>query len=110
MFDGPLDAICRPVFSGDWTGGSTILLNDTEISSVYLENMSVNTTAKTWSATIYVDVLDHFGLDDDDISGRNLWRRCIPGFGAWWTLQHKRDYMPFRSVLRIKTNINGTYP
>jgi len=109
MFNEFLLANCRPVFSGDWISGSTILLNDVEINQVYLESLNVNKDAHTWSATLYLNILDHFGLDDDDISGQNLWRRGVIGFGAWWTLQHKRDYTPFRSVVRLRTNINGSY-
>jgi len=108
-FTDNLSSSCRPVFSGDWVSGSTILINDVEKVEVYLEDIDVNTTTGQWTATIYLKVIDHFGLDISDLTGRNTWRQGILGFTAWWRLQHQRDFKPFRTLLRIKTNINGKY-
>ncbi len=99
----------RPVFSGDWVSGSTILLNDVEKVEVYLEEINVNTTTGHWTATLYLKVIDHFGLDKSDLTGRNTWRQGIVGFTAWWRLQYQRDFKPFRTILRVKANISGDY-
>lgn len=102
---------CRPVFSGNFTSGPTILLNDTEESTIQiLSDFTVNRTTGAWSGTIYYDIIDHFGLDKADISGiDNTWRQFIRGFSSWYRLQHIKDYAPFRSRVKVMAKIYGNY-
>ncbi len=97
----------RPVFGGKhnrWHG-LTILLNDTERTDIwYMGNFNLNNDTKVWSADLYFEVTDHFGLDKHDAITYQGWDT---GFAAWWALQHKKDYPPFRTKITIFATLKG---
>jgi hypothetical protein len=100
----------RPVFGGKhnrWHG-LTILLNDTEMTDVwYIDNFNLNNDTKVWSADLYFEVTDHFGLDKHDALTYQSPLAAAPGFAAWWALQHRKDYPPFRTKITIFATLKG---
>jgi len=89
------------------------LINDTQYNGYYLQTnpLIINTVTGEWTADIYVEVIDHFGLDDGNL-GKNQNRRIFnagEGFTAWWILQHVRGYAPFRTKMRFLFKIRGNY-
>jgi hypothetical protein len=67
---------------------------------------------KEWSMDIFVEILDHFGLDRNDVlTYQTLKPLGVPfrvaGFPAWWDLQHQRSYVPFKTKIRFEQNIKG---
>lgn len=97
----------RPVFGGSYNRwhGLTILLNDTEMTDVwYMGNFNLNNDTKVWSADFYFEVTDHFGLDKHDAI---KYQYSHHAFSAWWALQHKRNYPPFRTKITIFATLRG---
>jgi len=96
-----------PHFKG-WNNkwqGYTITMNNTETAEVwYMGNFNLDNTTKIWSADFYFEVTDHFGLDKHDAE---LYQVFHPGFAAWWALQHRRDYPPFRTKITIFATLKG---
>ena len=91
--------------------GPTILINDTEQTSYYLQSYAINNSTKVWTAYFYVEVLDHFGLGLDDLlkfQDADYHLLGIgKGFASWWLLQHTRGYRPFRTKLRFIVCLSG---
>jgi hypothetical protein len=120
--NGDIDAISeyqisnlfRPTFNegSDYSQGFTILINDIEKGDVKLVDNTYTYIASTkqWTGTFYFDITDHFGLDKDDA----IQYQSIPvygdGFAAWWRLQHRRSYPPFKTKLRVVATITGKVP
>ena len=96
----------RPIFSSIYHQfhGLKILLNDTEHTRVKLLNYTFDQSTSEWEGDFYFEVIDHFGLDKADALKYQWWHS---GFAAWWILQHKRGYVPFRTVIRINARIRG---
>jgi hypothetical protein len=85
--------------------GLTILINDTEETTIwYMGNFNLNNDTKVWFADFYFEVTDHFGLDKHDAIE---YQGYHTGFAAWWTLQHKRNYPPFRTKITIFATLKG---
>jgi len=96
----------RPQFSG-WLNrfnGLGILLNDTEYTTLEYTNYSFNSSTGEWTATLLVNIEDHFGLDKHDVLVFQIWHE---GFGAWWYLQHVRGKVPFHTRVRNVYTISG---
>lgn len=85
--------------------GLTILINNTETADVwYLGNFNLDNNTKVWSADFYFEVTDHFGLDKHDAL---LYQKYHAGFAAWWALQHRIGYKPFRTKITIFATLQG---
>ncbi len=107
--------LSEPIYLGDrpphfngmynrWRG-LTILMNNTETAEVwYMGNFNLDNNTKVWSADFYFEVTDHFGLDKHDAI---LYQDYHIGFAAWWALQHRRDYPPFRTKITIFATLKG---
>ena len=83
--------------------GLMILINDTESGEILGDNFTIDAQGN-WSIDLSITITDHFGIDDNDVityKGEN------PGFPAWWILQKRRDYVPFKTVIKIKKHIWG---
>ena len=95
----------RPIFNGLFNkfNGLQILVNDTEQTEVYLKNYQIDTNGN-WEAEIVIEITDHFGLDKNDALN---YQYKHSGFGAWWTLQFKRDYKPFITKIHVGKIIKG---
>jgi hypothetical protein len=98
-FNKDMKKIYGPKFNtkADLLGGLTICLNDTW--GYYANVADYEFDGKNYSGTIRYTVYDHFGLDQDDLSGRNWYKGAFPPFAAWYTLQHYKgcegQYKPF---------------
>jgi hypothetical protein len=83
--------------------GLMILINDTESGQILGDNFTIDAQGN-WSIDLSITITDHFGIDDNDVityKGEN------PGFPAWWILQKRRDYVPFKTIIKIKKHIWG---
>ncbi len=85
----------RPTFNGFYNKwhGLQILINDTESTDFMLSNFQYYGNGK-WTVTVKVRMTDHFGLDKHDAL---LFQNSHPGFATWWTLQHRKGYVPFET-------------
>jgi hypothetical protein len=96
-----------PHFTG-WENrwrGYTITMNNTETAEIwYMGNFNLDNSTKVWSADFYFEVTDHFGLDKHDAI---LYQGYHTGFAAWWALQHKRNYPPFRTKITLFATLKG---
>ena len=95
----------RPIFNGLYNKfhGLQILVNDTEKTDIYLKNYSLDANGN-WEAELIIEITDHFGMDKKDALN---YQGKHGGFGAWWTLQHKRNYKPFITKIYVAKKING---
>ncbi len=61
----------HPKFNSYIGSGLTICMNDTEQSFIYLKpnTYSYSPTTGYWNAEFDILILDHFGMDDDDVLG-----------------------------------------
>ncbi len=94
----------RPKFNGIYnkTHGLQILVNDTEQTEIELNNFLINPVTHKWTASITVNIKDHFGLDKHDAI---TYQNNHVGFAAWWILQHCRGYKPFETNLKITMDL-----
>lgn len=95
----------RPIFNGNYNmvAGLTILLNDTEQSTIRLESYDKLSNGE-FIAVIEVTIMDHFGLDKHDVLSK---QHIHDGFAAWWILQHNRGFVPFQTKIISRKTING---
>ncbi len=103
----PILMTTRPAFTGMYNRfhGLTILINDTEHTTIYyLDGFTLNSQTGVWSGNFYFEVTDHFGLDKEDVL---KYQGVQLGFAAWWVLQHKRDYPPYRTKFTILATLKG---
>lgn len=98
--------VFRPKFSAYQVTGLTICINDTEKSSVYYSptTYTYDPTTKYWECEFTFLVIDHFGLDNDDVLSYQNWNE---GFASWWMLQHCYDFKPFITDIRFKVKLKG---
>ena len=96
----------RPKFNlpEDYLNGLKILVNDTEHTLVYVDDLSVDFDSGDWSASFYLRIEDNFGLDDDDLI---KFQNISLGFSSWWMMQHVHNIIPFISDIRVKINVAG---
>jgi hypothetical protein len=108
-FNMPRDA--RLQFSNNYNliHGLKILINDTENNDTYyVGNFRLDEETGIWSGDFYFEITDHFGLDRGDV----MKYQYAPGaggigFAAWWALQHRKAYCPFKTKIRILATIQG---
>jgi hypothetical protein len=95
----------RPKFNTDFDKfhGLMILLNDTETGEILGDNFTIDAQGN-WNIDLSITITDHFGIDDNDVI---KFRDANPGFPSWWILQKRRDYVPFKTVIKIKKHIWG---
>jgi hypothetical protein len=105
----------RYVFSkanGYLLKGPTILINDVSQVRYHLQSCVFDSQGN-WHGVFYVEVIDHFGLDNDDpnhgIGPFSLltYQDLHCGFAAWWSLQHQHAYKPFRTRMRFIVALQG---
>lgn len=108
---GDIDGVDAPVInrtSLNETHALTILINDTqEINVSRLDSYSFNAESGEWDCYFVVNVIDNFGLDDGDVIE---FQNYIPGgngFVAWWTLQHRYGWAPFRTDIWFVVRLSG---
>jgi hypothetical protein len=96
----------RPIYNDlpNTTHGLRILINDTEETTIQLDDYYHIPANKTWEARVTVTIIDHFGLDRADAKKFQLVHR---GFADWWLLQHDRGFVPFKTKITIKLIIAG---
>jgi len=94
---------------GYLTVGPTVLINDTEQINYYLQSYTIDDMGK-WQGYFYVEVWDHFGLDNNDPNNRILnipYQFYHSGFACWWILQHRRNYIPFKTKIKFLVCLEG---
>jgi uncharacterized protein YecA (UPF0149 family) len=79
-------------------------INDTEYTTIKLLDFNLNSSTGEWEGTFFFEVTDHFGLDKRDAL---KFQTKHSGFAAWWLLQHKRDYRPFKTKVWVKATLGG---
>jgi len=84
--------------------GLKILINDTEHTTFKKLDFNLDPITGEWEGTFFFEVTDHFGLDKRDVL---KFQSKHSGFAAWWLLQHKRDYRPFKTKIWVKATIRG---
>lgn len=96
-----------PAFNGMYNKfhGLKILINDTEYTEIQLEDFHIDANGKR-IAFVTVTIHDHFGLDKNDALN---YQNDSSGFASWWVLQHKRAYVPFETVLKVRKQLE-CYP
>ena len=88
----------------DENNSFTILINDTQETKVYrLDSYTIDPQTGKWDCYFLVNVVDHFGLDDDDAVDTQY----LLGFVAWWALQHRRGWWPFRTDIWFVAHLSG---
>ena len=99
----------RPIYNDNNYEGLRIMMNDTEYSSVFKQTYEYDSKTKGWQGTFYVEVFDHYGLDNDDlIKFRNSKPDHIGrGFVAWWLLHHHKGKKPFRTQMKFLVKLKG---
>jgi hypothetical protein len=85
-------------------GGLTIAVNDTMAFKVEIKSYDIDSSRK-YSATCFVTIYDHFGLDRPDLEKIFV---ELEGFRAWYILQHLRGYKPFITVMENEFDITDT--
>ncbi len=99
--------IFRPIYNKnipeqrDRWQGPTILLNDTEAARIRLQSVQETTDKKI--INLHLTIIDHFGLDEEDMLAYRMFHR---GFESWYWLQHGLDYHPFRTNLYYTISIS----
>lgn len=88
--------------------GFTLLINDTQKVNTYLlDSWDFDSTTGAWEGYFMVNLVDHFGLDDDDAVDYQY----SPGFVSWWALQYRKGWHPFKTdiwfVVQLGGNINN---
>ena len=95
---------------GELHSGLKILINDTEKMFVYdMGDYTFNSATNEWSISLYFQIFDNFGLDNEDLlDSQGIYVFDIgKKFAAWWILQHVRNYVPFRTEIRTVFKIKG---
>lgn len=68
-----------------------------------LDSWEFDSNTGEWNGRFMVNVTDNFGLDDDDAEQFQY----IPGFVAWWALQHRRGWHPFVTDIWFVVRLSG---
>ena len=88
-------------------------MDDTEKLNIYnFGDYNFDPQTKEWTCSFYFQVFDNFGLDNGDLlESQGVWSRNGVLFGtqfaAWWVLQHRKGYVPFRTELRFQVSLKG---
>ncbi len=100
----------RPTFNGTYNKfhGLQILIDDTEYTEIQITNYT-HLTDGHWSATIDITIYDDFGLDRNDVLTYQTVLGINTGFADWWLLQHTRGYVPFTTVVHVRSIITAKY-
>lgn len=110
--EGDINAIVSPTGvdrpSLNDSYASIILINDTHQTEMYrLDSYNFDAETGRWSCYFVVNVVDHFGLDDDDVVDFQDHFPGGNGFIAWWTLQHRHDWRPFNTDIWFVVQLGG---
>jgi Protein of unknown function (DUF3289) len=68
------------------------------------DNFGLDQPTGLWSADFYFEVTDHFGLDRHDAIA---YQGYHSDFAAWWALQHRKGFKPFKTKITIFATIQG---
>ena len=98
----PIITDIRPVMNEN--KGLGILINDTQQTFMHLlDSWELDPATGEWNGRFMVNVTDNFGLDDDDARDYQY----VPGFVAWWALQHRRGWHPFVTDIWFVVRLSG---
>lgn len=99
----------RPIYNDNNYEGLKIMMNDTEYSRVFIHSYDYISKTKEGQGMFYIEVFDHFGLDNEDlIKFQNSWPAQIGrGFVAWWVLQQLKGKKPFRTQMKFLVKLKG---
>ncbi|MBK7510672.1 MAG: DUF3289 family protein [Chloracidobacterium sp.] len=104
------DRFGRPHFSTSkdiFLGGLTTCINDTWAYEVFITEFSSN-DGKNFKVVYKVVLYDHFGLDKPDVDPQeHPLYYAIPGFRAWFVLQHLRNFKPFITRVEFERSFVG---
>jgi len=91
-------------------GKMLVLVGSFQACRVFLSDFSMDGAQRTYSGTLFYQLVDHFGVDTSDTV------RDIKGHGtdsqvAFWVLQHERrpGHMPYRLKVVIREGIEGSF-
>jgi len=104
----------HPIFDDSNTEGLRIMMNDTEYTKIHRQSYNFDPITREWEGTFYIEVFDHFGLDDGDlVKFQNatlpytLNKKPGKGFASWWLLQHHKGRKPFRTQMKFIVTLKG---
>lgn len=73
------------------------------------QKWSINSLGTSFSGTLSYSLIDHFGLDDNDVEKIYGWTQQ---FCAWYVLQHYKNckgaYKPFISYMDFDVSFSGS--
>lgn len=104
----------HPIYNDSNIEGLKIMMNDTEYSKIHRQSYHFDSITKEWEGTFYIEVFDHFGLDDEDLI--KFQNTTLPftlndttgkGFASWWLLQHHKGRIPFRTQMKFIVTLKG---
>lgn len=77
---------------------------------VFLTRFSANLAESEFEATLVYELLDHFGVDDDDCEVATRGIHGTPGQVAMWVLQHhhRPGHIPWITLVRVFRSISGS--
>jgi len=109
---GDINGIVDPVIvnrpSLNESHALTILINDTQVTKVYrLDSYNYDEQTGEWDCFFLVNVIDHFGLDDGDVIEFQNHFPGGNGFIAWWALQHRYGWAPFKTDIWFVVHLGG---
>ena len=101
------DIYKHPTFStlrDTFAGGLTICINDTWAYEIFVTNFIWNSELE-YTVSYKVVLYDHFGLDIPDLRVKSYY--ALPGFRAWFVLQHFRNFRPFVTRVAFDKTLTG---
>ena len=111
-FQNEMKVVGKPHFdtAEDFLNGLAITIHDTHGYYVELKNYSFDGT--NYTGTLKYTIYDHFGFDDDDVSGGEWYQGYTKQFASWYVLQHytgcNAAYKPFIVYLEKEIQISGS--
>ena len=97
----------HPTFStliDTFAGGLTICMNDTWAYEIFITHFTWNSELE-YTLSYKVVLYDHFGLDIPDLRVEAYY--AVPGFRAWFVLQHLRNFQPFITRVEFDKTLKG---
>ena len=87
-----------------------VLVGSFQGSRVFLNDFVMDPTTRRYTGTLLFQLVDHFGVDTDDIVF-DFRGHGSEGQVAFWVLQHERHpgHMPYRLKVVIRETIDGSF-
>lgn len=113
----------KPYFNVDRIGHANFeyaalmsLVGGTQQIDLYVNSIKFNHEQKTYSAELIINLIDSFGVDENDTELKKGLAGKIEylldyddALRAMWILQHQRGYKPFRTIFQFKLIVTGKY-